>query len=218
MGERRGWNWRRVLLVVVVLVVVNLPYLLHVWQVHRAQTSGVQVTATVVGITPSGDNAVVAFRLPKSVDPAQELRTVEVDGSVGAQAARTRELEVSVLSGNPGVFHVDGQVRSWSGLIVTLVADLLIITVLLLLWRLGGRIRRPALEAVAIGDVETGAEGSVLDKQDDGTYVINGEVAEAGEHSLVLRLRDRDVTIHLHDHRNPLSVGDRAQVRAQLVG
>ena len=35
---------------------------------------------------------------------------------------------------------------------------------------------------------------------------------------MVLRLRDRDVTVHLRDHHNPLNVGDRAQVRALLVG
>lgn len=205
-------------LVAVVLLVVNVPYLLHVWQVHRAETSGVQVTATVVGASRSGDDVVVAFRFPKSVDPEQELRTVKVNESVAAQAVRTRELEVSVLRGNPSVFHVDGQVRSWGGLAITLVADLLIVLMLLLAWRLGGRIRRPALEAVAVADVESGVEGSLLDKQDDGTYVINGEVAETREHSLVLRLRDRDVTIHLHEHHNSLSVGDRAQVRALLVG
>jgi hypothetical protein len=88
----------------------------------------------------------------------------------------------------------------------------------LLSWRLGGRLRRPPLEAVAVADVENGDEGSLLDKQEDGTYLINGEVAETRSESLVLRLRDRDVTVHLRDHHNPLSVGDRAQVRALLVG
>lgn len=218
MSERRGWNWRRWLLVTAVLVIINVPYLVHFWQAHRAETQGEQVTATVVGITHSGGDVVVAFRFPKSVDSQQELRTVKVDEPVGTEAGRTRELEVSVLPGNPGVFHVDGQVRGWGGLIITLVADLLVVIMLLLAWRLGGRIRRPPLEAVAVADVETGDEGSLLDKQDDGTYVINGEVAETLEHSLVVRLRDRDVTIHLRDHHNPLSVGDRAQVRALLVG
>ena len=62
----------------------------------------------------------------------------------------------------------------------------------------------PALVAVALGDVEDGEEGSLLDKQDDGTYLINGEVAEAGSrHRLVLTLRDRDVTVHLRGHAQP---------------
>jgi hypothetical protein len=218
MGQGRGKTWRRVLLVVVALVVVNVPYLLHVWQVHRAQSEGVHVTATVTGVGISGDDAIVAFRLPKSVDSAQDLRTVKVDRETGAAAASTQRLDVQVLSGNPDVFYVDGQVTSRAGLFLTVGADLLILVLILFSWRLGGRLRRPPLEAVAVADVENGEEGSLLDKQDDGSYLINGEVAEAGEASLVLRLRDRDVTVHLREHHNPLSVGDRAQVRALLVG
>jgi hypothetical protein len=218
MEQRRGKGWRRVLLVVVALVVVNAPYLLHVWQVHRAQTDGVQVSATVTGVTLSGDDAVVSFRLPASVDSAQEVRSVKVDRATGAAAARSKEIDVQVLRGHPDVFHVHGQARSWGGLLLTGTADLLILAMLLLSWRLGGRLRRPPLEAVAVADVESGAEGSLLDKQDDGTYLINGEVAETGGESVVLRLRDRDVTIHLREHQNTLSVGERAQVRAVLVG
>jgi hypothetical protein len=218
MGERRGPTWRRVLLVLVALVVVNAPYLLHEWQQRRAATDGVQVTAAVESVSVSGDDALVSFRLPKSVDSGQDLRRVKVDRDVGAEAARTQELDVRVLRGHPSAFHVDGQVRSWGGLIITLVADLLIAVMLLLAWRLGGRIRRPPLEAVAVADVETGEEGSLLDKQDDGTYLINGEVTETRGQSLVVRLRDRDVTVHLRDHQNPLSVGERARVRALLVG
>ena len=88
----------------------------------------------------------------------------------------------------------------------------------LLSWRLGGRLRRPALVAVALGDVEAGEEGSLLEKQDDGTYVINGEVSEAGADTLVLTLRDRDVTVHLRGHANAVEVGEPAKVHAHLVG
>ena len=31
-------------------------------------------------------------------------------------------------------------------------------------------------------------------------------------------LRDRDVTVHLRGHANPVGVGERAKVRAHLVG
>lgn len=205
-------------LVVLALLVINVPYILHAWQTHRAQTDGVPVTATVAGVSRSGDEAVVTFRFPRDIDAEQGLRSVKVDGAVGASAARTGQIDVQVLPGHPSVFHVDGQVPSRGGLLITLVADLLVLVMLLLAWRLGGRLRRPPLEAVALGDVESGEEGSLLDKQDDGSYLINGEVAEAGASSLLLRLRDRDVTVHLREHQNPLSVGDRAQVRALLVG
>ena len=218
MSGRRGWGWRRIVLVVIVLVVVNAPFLLHQYQLHLARTEGVHTTATVASVSISGDDAIVAFRLPEDLDSSQDLRTVKVDRSTGATAARTQELDVQVLRGHPDVFHVDGQVTSWGGWIFTGIADVLILFMVLLSWRLGGRLRRPPLEAVAVADVENGDEGSLLDKQEDGTYLINGEVAETRSESLVLRLRDRDVTVHLRDHHNPLSVGDRAQVRALLVG
>jgi hypothetical protein len=116
------------------------------------------------------------------------------------------------------VFHVDGQVRSHTALYVVLFADLFVAGMLLLSWRLGGRIRRPTLVGIAVEDVRGGEDGSLLDKQDDGTYLVNGQVASTGPSSLLLSLRDRDVEVHLRDHENPIAVGERATVRVQLVG
>jgi len=211
-------RWGRVILVAFTLIVINVPYGLYEWSLHRAATDGIHVTATVVGITEAGDDSVVAFRLPRDVDDEQKVRTVKVDRAVGQEATRTHELDVQVLEGHPDVVHVDGQVRGWGGLILTAVADALVVLMLLLSRRLGGRLRRPTLVGVAVEDVRTGEHGSLLDKQDDGTYVINGEVARTGPSSLVLTLQDREVEIHLRDHDNPIAVGDRARVRAQLVG
>lgn len=219
MGRRpNGVRWGRVILVVCVLAVINVPFALHEWQLHRAATDGVPVTASVTGVTGSGDDAIVTFRLPQDVDPDRATRSVKVSADVGRRAATTHQLEMQVLKGHPSVFHVDGQVRSRAGLILTVVADLLVVGMLLLSWRLGGRIRRPTLIGIAVEDVAPGSEGSLLDKQEDGTYVINGEVARTGPASLVLTLRDRDVEINLRDHTNPIAVGERARVRAQLVG
>lgn len=211
-------RWGRVVVVLFALAIINVPYVLHEWQQHRAATDGVLVTASVVGVSAAGDDAVVTFRLPKDVDEKQTVRTVKVHHDVGVRAARSHELDVRVLKGQPGSFHVDGQVRSWAPLIITLVADALIALLVVLSWRRGGRFRRPTLIGVALEDLRSGEEGSILDKQDDGSYVINGEVAQSGPSSVVLALRDRDVRIHLREHANPIAVGGRAQVRAQLVG
>jgi hypothetical protein len=215
---RSGVRWTRVLLVAFVLIVINVPYGLHEWQLHRAATEGERVTATVVGVTRAGDDAEVAFRLPRDVDDAQKVRTVKVHRDVGLTAQQTRELDVRVLRGHPDVFHVDGQVRGWAGLVIALLADAFVVLMLLLSWRFGGRLKRPTLVGIAVEDVSNGDDGSRLDKQDDGTYLINGEVASAGPSSLVVSLADRDVEIHLRDHENPIAVGGRARVRAQLVG
>ena len=216
--RRDGVRWGRVLLVVAVLLVINVPYALHARQLHRAETDGVPVTATVKGAVASGSDFRVDFRLPRDVDAGQTGRTVLVDRPTGLAAQRSHQLEVRVLKGDPGVFYVDGQVRSSTALFLIMVADALVLLMLLLSWRLGGRLRRPTLVGVAVEDVRRGEEGSLLDKQDDGTHLVNGEVAEAGPATVVLRLRDRDVEIHLRDHTNDIGVGERAAVRAQLVG
>jgi hypothetical protein len=220
MAKRRtGVRWGRVTLVVFALLIINVPFAAHAWTLHRAQADGVPVTATVVSVSRAGDDAVVTFRLPKDVDAKQTVRTVKVHTPVAQDAVRTQQLDVRVLKGSPGAFYVDGQVGSSGPLILTLVADAFILLVVVLSWRLGGRIRRPPLVGVALGDVEPGVEGSLLDKQSDGTYVVNGEVGISTDPStVVLVLRDRDVEIHLRDHENPIPVGERARVRTQLVG
>jgi hypothetical protein len=219
MAQRRdGVRWGRVLLVVVALLVINTPYVLHEWSLNRARTHGTPVSATVVEVSQDGSDLDVSFKLPTSVDSAQKRRTVTVHRDVGVAASHTGRLEVKVLDGNPSEFYVDGQVRRLSPLYLTLVADALIALMLLLSWRLGGRIRRPTLVGVAIEDVGAGDDGSLLDKQDDGTYIVNGEVVSADDTSLLLTLRDRDIRIHLRDHESAVAVGDQARVRAHLVG
>jgi hypothetical protein len=213
-----GRRARRILIVVVALLVINVPFAVHQWQLHRVGSDGITVTATVVSADVTGHDVVLGFTLPASVDPDQKVRTARVDRATGSAAAAAGEVEVRVLEGHPAVYELDGQKRGHGATIATLGADLLLLLVVLLSWRLGTRLRRPALVAVALSDVENGEEGSLLDKQDDGTYLINGEIAEAGADSMVLTLRDRDVTVHLRGHANPVDVGERAKVHAHLVG
>jgi hypothetical protein len=218
MGRREGVRWSRLLLVLFVLGVINVPSGVHEWQQHRVATSNERVSATVVEVGALDNGATLAVRLPRSVDPKQPVRSARVDRAAALEAARTKRIGARVLPGHPGLFHLDGQVHSNSALIITIVADVLVVVMLLLSWRLGGRLRRPRLVGVAVEDVSDGDEGSLLDQQEDGTYVINGEVASSGPTSLVLTLRDRDVEIHLREHTNPVAVGEQARVRAQLVG
>ena len=213
-----GRRTRRILVVVLALVVINVPYLVHQWQLHRVRSDGIRVTATVVSSGTAGDDVVLGFRLPASVDPDQKVRTARVDAAAGAAAEKAGEVDVRVLEGHPALYELEGQQRGHAATVFTLGADVLVLLLILLSWRLGGRLRRPPLVAVALGDVEDGEEGSLLDKQDDGTYLVNGQVASTGPSSLLLSLRDRDVEVHLRDHENPIAVGERATVRVQLVG
>jgi hypothetical protein len=209
----------RLLLVAFALVVVNLPWALHELQLHRVATDGVEVSAAVLTVgDTSGDSALVTFRLPTTIDPGGTARTATVDPATADAAAASQKIEVRVLKGHPGVFHVDGQVRSWASTIITAVADLMILLLFVLSWRVGGRLRRPMLVALALDDVKSGEDGSLLDKRQDGTYLINGEIKELDSGTLLLTLRDRDVKIHLQGHRNPVALGQQAQVLAHLVG
>ncbi len=161
-----GPRARKILVVVIALLVINLPYVVYQYRIHRVSSDGVQVTATVVSAQQAGDDVVLALRFPASIDPDQRVRSVRVDATAGAAAVQAGEVDVRVLEGHPAVFDLEGQKRSHGSTIVTLGADVLVLVMILLMWRLGGRIRRPALVAVALGDVEDGEEGSLLDKQD----------------------------------------------------
>jgi hypothetical protein len=216
--RRGGLSKGRIAVVVIALLIINVPFLIHVYEERQVTSNGVRVTATVLRVTPSGSDAIIDFRLPHSIDSSGKVRSAKVHGAEGDRASSTRSIGVRVLKGNPSVFHVDGEVSSRGPLILTLVADVVVVFLILFAWGLRGRIRRPPLEAVALDDVHTGDEGSLLDKQIDGTYVIQGEVAKVADESIVLALRDRDVTVHLRGYQNEVGVGEQAQVRAHLVG
>ena len=203
---------------VVALFVINAPFVLYRYQLHRLASQGVQVTATVVSTGQAGNDVELGLRFPPSIDPDQSVHSVRVDAAAGSAATRTRKADVRVLEGHPGVFELPGQKRGHAAAILTVGADVLVLLMVLLSWRLGGRLRRPALVAVALGDVESGEDGSLLDRQDDGTYLINGEITEAEQDSLVLTLRDRNVIVRLQGHANLVDVGERAKVHAHLVG
>lgn len=212
-------RWRRLLLVVVGLVVINLPWLANQWQQHRVSTEGVVVTGTVVSVRPSGGgNGWVDFTFPSSIDSSGRVRTAEVDPPAYAAAGTTRQVTVRVLADSPSAFKVQGQRPSHIGTIITLVGDVLVAFLVLLSLRLGGRIRRPPLVARAVGDVQECLPGSALDKQPDGSHVIRGEVKELRGDTMVLDLGDRDVTVHLDGHANPIGEQQPAQVHARLVG
>lgn len=212
-------RWRRLLLIVVGLVVINLPWVVNQWQQHRVATSGVVVTGTVVSERPSGGgNGWVDFTFPASIDPSGKVRTAEVDPATYTAAGTSKQVTVRVLADRPSAYKVQGQRPSHLGTIITLLGDAMVVFLLLLSVRFGGRLRRPALIARAVSDVEGCPPGSALDKQPDGTHVIRGEVKELRDDTVVLDLGDRDVTVHLDGYANPIGEQQPAQVHARLVG
>ena len=208
---------RAALLVVLLAVVINLP-LLHSWyQQQRVRTGGTDVTATVVDDRVlNGDEYWLSFTFPEDVDPDQKAWQAEVDEEAYDDAVASGQLTVRVLEDDPSAYRAEGAVDSAVPLVVTLVADGILLLIALLLWRYGGRARAD-LRAVALADVERCAPETLLERIGGEDYLIRGEVLELGEGSVTLDLGNRSVVVVLDGHANPVGHQQPAQVRARLV-
>jgi len=212
---------KAVLLVVLVVVLINLPLAGGAWTRWRVDRMGTDVTATVTDQVVGGEadrpEYFVAFVFDEEVDPERTTWTAEVDRSTYGAAVAREEITVRVLPGRPAAHRVEGEVTHRAGLIVTVAADLALLTLLLLAWRLRGRLR-PQLRAVAVADVVTGAAGVALEKVEGDLYLIRGEVVAVDDDELVLDLGDRSVRVLLDGHHNPVGHQQPAQVHGRLIG
>ena len=209
---------RRAALVVVLLaVVINLP-LLHSWyQDQKVRTSGTDVTATLVDDrVVNGDEYWVSFRFPESVDPDQKAWTAEVSEEAYDDAVASGEITVRVDEGNPSAYRAEGAVDSNVPLVITAIADVILLLIVLLLLRYGGP-GRASLRAVALEDVARCAPETLLERIGGEDYLIRGEVLELGEGTVTLDLGNRSVVVLLDGHQNPVGHQQPAQVRARLL-
>ena len=204
--------------VVLLAVLVNLPLLHSTYVDRRIQASGTDVAATVVDDrVVDGDEYWVSFTFPEDVDPDQRTWQAQVDEETYDDAVAADEIRVRVVEGNPSQYRADGTVQSRTSLVViTLVADLLLLVGAVLLFRYRGRSRAP-LQAVALGDVERCAPQSLLERIGGEDYLVRGEVRDVEDGVVVLDLGDRLVRVLLDGHRNPVGHQQPAQVRARLV-
>ena len=204
-----------------VVMAINLPLIESSYTSWRVEHSGVDVTGQVIGrgLTRPKDELhyVLAFTLPEEIDADQTRWSVEVDRATYERAVASREVEVRVLPDRPAAHTVEGQVKHSLGLVVTLLADLVLLALVLLMWRFRGGLR-PSLRAVAVGDVEPCEPGSALDRVEGDLYLIRGQVCEVGPDELVLDLGDRSVHVRLDGHHNPVAHQQPAQVSGRLIG
>ena len=205
-------------LVALLAFLVNLPLLHSTWVDRRVESSGTDVTAAVVHdrVVP-GEEYWVSFTFPEEVDPDQRTWDAQVDEEAYDDAVASGEIRVRVLTDDPSAYRAEGAVTSRVPLVVTLVADLLLLVVVLLLVRYGGRTRaRASLQAVALGDVERCAPGPLLERIGGEDYLVRGEVQDIADGELVLDLGNRTVRVLLDGHANPVGYQQPAQVRARL--
>jgi hypothetical protein len=212
---------RRILLVLLLVAFINLPILHSTWTRWKVERSGTVVTATVVDdrVTedPDGDRYWLAFTFPEEIDPDQEVWPAEVEQGVYDDAVASEQLEVKVIEGQPAAYEAAGQVRHWFGLVITLLADLILVVMVLLFWLFGRRSRPLPLRIAAIEDVERCGPGGVLEQIEGTLYLVRGEVAEMEDGEIVLDLGDQDVVVVLDGHLNPVGYQQPAQVRGRLL-
>jgi hypothetical protein len=202
---------KNVLLVGLVVVMINLPFVHSTWQDHRIDQDGVDVTAAVTGHGKNGGELFVSFEVQQSSDQPEIAGEVPVDEAAYDDAVASKQVQVRVLPGSSSVWRVEGQTHSDIGLVITLVADVFLLVMVLLLVRFGSRLRQEMV-LVATEDLERCPPGSVLDQVDGLRFVVCGEVETIEDDAVVLDLGDRRVRVILDGHHNP--AGHQQPVRA----
>ena len=202
---------RNVLLVGLVVVMINLPFVHGTWQQHRIDRDGVDVAATVTDLDEDDGQGYVSFEVADTDDQPGFTGSVPVDEATYDDALATQQVRVRVLPGSATVWRVEGQTRNNVGLLITVVADLFLLVLVLLLLRFGSRLRQEMV-LVATEDLERCPPGSVLDQVDGLRFVVCGEVEVIEDDEVVLDLGDRRVRVVLDGHHNP--AGYQQPVRA----
>ncbi|MDX6371823.1 MAG: hypothetical protein QOD98_811 [Nocardioidaceae bacterium] len=202
---------KNVLLVGLVVVMVNLPFVHNTWQQHRLDQDGVDLAATVTTHDEDNGHRVVTFKVADTGDQPGFGGTVRVDETTYADAVASRQVQVRVLPGSTTVWRVEGETHSDLGLVITVVADVFLLVMVLLLLRFGSRLRQEMV-LVATEDLVRCPPGSVLDQVDALRFVVCGEVETIEDGEVVLDLGDRRVRVVLDGHHNP--AGYQQPVRA----
>jgi hypothetical protein len=199
------------LLVALVVVMINLPFVHGTWQDHRLDQDGVDHIATVTDHEERDGKLFVTFEVAERGDQPAISGEVRVDQATYDDAVASNQVTVRSLPGSATVWRVEGEAHSNLGLVITVLADIFLVVLVLLLVRFGSRLRQEMV-LVATEDLERCPPGSVLDQVDGLQFVVCGEVEAIEDDAVVLDLGDRRVRVILDGHRNP--AGYQQPVRA----
>jgi hypothetical protein len=221
LAARVSRRTKTIVLVVGLVLLINLPIVHSTWTNWRVSASGTDVTVPLAEhdvLTPEDDpHHMLGFRFPEEIDPDRVLWTAEVEPDAYDEAVESGRVEVRVLEDNPAAYQVEGEVRSWFGLVTTLAADAVLLLVVVLMWRYGRRSRPAPLRLAAISDLERCPPGGVIEQVEGSLYLVRGEVVEMGEREVVLDAGLREVVVVLDGHANPVGYQQPAQVRGRAL-
>lgn len=216
-------NRTRIIVVLVLVAVINLPLVGSTIQGWQIDSSGRNVVASLTDdeILGSNDDPTywLKFRFDKSIDPGQQDWIAQVDRAHYEQAQSTRQVRARVLPQQPSAYRVAGQVHGKVGLVVTLLADLALLGFVLLGRRYGKVRRKPdVLRVAAIEDLTRGPMEPGVEQIEGDLYLVRGDVLKQDEHEVWIDAGQDVVIVILDGHANPVGYQQAAQVRGRLVG
>lgn len=216
-------NRSRIIVVLVLIAVINLPLVGSTIQGWQIESSGTNVVAALTKYETLGsaDDPTywLAFRFDKDVDPGQQTWIAQVDRAHYEQAQSTRQVQARVLPKHPSAYRVAGQVHGKVGLIVTLLADLALLGFVLLSRRYGRvRHKTEVLRVAAIEDITRGPMEPGVEQIEGDLYLVRGEILKQDEHEVWIDSGQDVVIVILDGHTNPVGYQQAAQVRGRLVG
>jgi hypothetical protein len=211
----------RILLVGVLVAFINLPVLHSTWTRWQVERNGTETAARVLDSRVLGDeddpSYWLSFRFPTDIDPDQAQWTAQIDQETFEEASAERSVGVRVLEERPSAYIVEGQVRNRLGLVITVVADVILLLILLMVWRSRGRTRAVPIRIAAIGDVERCPPGGMVEQIEGNLYRVRGEITGIDGDEIVLDAGERDVLVVLDGHQNPVGYQQPGEVRGRLV-
>jgi hypothetical protein len=146
----------RVVGLLIVGVLVNLPMAHQAWTGHRIDQDGREVEAVVTRMETVNGSHLVDYHLPASLDGKRKPTTysARVDDATYDTARQTKRLAVRAVPGKLSLNRVDGEVSNNILVVIGIVADFVLLAVVLLMF-LRGRRWRERLVVGVDGDLVT---------------------------------------------------------------
>lgn len=202
-------------LVAFAALVINLPLAHSSYYGWRLDRDGVETAATVVDtrrVPPDVEDGdyVVEFRFDRDIDDEQKVWFAQVDADAYARAEADAVIDVRVLPDRPATYEADGQEKGSLPWLITLLGDLMLLGIAFVYWRF--RPNGKQLYLVATADVERCKPKASIERLDDGSFVVCGEVIEIEDDVIVLDLGDQTVRVELDGHANDVGYQQPAKV------
>ena len=166
---------KNVLLVGLVVVMINLPFVHSTWQQHRIDQRRRRRRRDGHRPRPGDGQRLVTFEVADSDDQPGFGGSATVDEATYDDAWPPGRCRCGCSRARRRSGGSRAQTRSNLGLVITVVADVFLLVLVLLLLRFGSRLRQEMV-LVATEDLERCPPGSVLDQVDGLRFVVCGEV------------------------------------------